>query len=304
MTDPMVIPSTEVADALATGTPVVALESTVFSNLGLPSPANAEALWRCLAAVRSGGAIPAVTAIVDGTPRLGLDEHEYQSILTCTAKTASRDLPLAVAERLPVGVTTVSASLAIAHAGGVEVFATGGIGGVHRGAEATGDVSADLPALAAHPVVCVSAGAKAFLDLARTLELLETLGVPVLGWHTDEFPAFYLRTSGLPVRRVDDAATVARAMRASRALGRPQGVLVTPPLPEADALDDALVRAAIDEAHREARAAGATGPAVTPFILDHISAATDGQSIPANLALAEHNASVGAAIAVALAAVG
>lgn len=290
-------PSAEVADALAAGRPVVALESTVFSNLGLPTPSNAEALDRCLAAVRDGGAVPAVTAVIDGSPRLGLEDHEYERILTGDAKTASRELPVAMAERWPVGVTTVSASLAIAHAGGVQVFATGGIGGAHRGAELSGDISADLPALARHGVVCVSAGAKAFLDLPRTLEVLETLGVPVLGWRTDEFPAFYLRTSGLPVRRVDDAATVAATLRRGIELGLPQGVLVTPPIPEEDALDATEVWAVIEQAQADAEAQNVQGAAVTPFVLERIAAVTEGRSVPANLALAEHNAVVAASIA-------
>lgn len=296
-----VVASAAVADALADGRPVVALESTVFSNLGLPSPSNAEALWRCLDAVEGGGATPAVTAVIDGRLRIGLNEDEYERILSADTKTASRELPFAVAERWPVGVTTVSASLAIAHAAGVPVFATGGIGGVHRGAEQTGDISADLPALARHGVVCVSAGAKAFLDLARTLEYLETLGVPVLGWQTDEFPAFYLRTSGLPCRRVDDAVVVADTLRAQQSLGLPQGILVAPAIPEADALDADEIWAVIERAQADADASGVAGAGVTPFVLERIGAVTEGRSVPANLALAEHNATVAAAIAVELA---
>ncbi|MFM8264625.1 MAG: pseudouridine-5'-phosphate glycosidase, partial [Acidimicrobiia bacterium] len=171
----------EVADALTARRAVVALESTIFSNLGLPSPANREALDRCIAAVRSHGAVPAVTAVIDGVARVGLEVAEHERILGPARKVAERDLAIAIAERWEVGATTVSASLALAALAGISVFATGGIGGVHRGAELHGDVSADLSALARHPVVTVSAGAKSFLDLPRTLEMLETLGVPVVG---------------------------------------------------------------------------------------------------------------------------
>jgi pseudouridine-5'-phosphate glycosidase len=292
--------SAEVADALADGRAVVALESTIFSNLGLPSPANAEALDRCSAAVRHVGAVPAVTAVIDGVARVGLDSHEHDRILGPARKAAERDVPVAVAQRWPVGATTVSASLALAAAAGVEVFATGGIGGVHRGAEITGDVSADLDALAHHAVVTVCAGAKAFLDLARTLEYLETVGVPVLGWRHDDFPAFYTRSSGLPVpHRVEDADEVAAILRSRT---RPaSGVLVAVPIPPDDELDPEELAGILDDALAACIAEGIVGAAVTPFVLGRIAAVTDGRSIPANLALAEHNAAVAADIAVALA---
>jgi len=291
----------DVADALAAGRPVVALESTIFSNLGLPSPANAEALSRCLAAVRDGGAVPAVTAVLDGVCRVGLAERDHERILGPARKVAERDLAVACAQGWDYGATTVSASLALAHVAGISVFATGGIGGVHRGAELTGDVSADLDALAHRPVVCVCAGAKAFLDLARTLEYLETYGVPVLGWRHDWLPAFYTRSSGLPVpHRVEGAAEVA-AVLANRA--RPDtGVLVTAPIPEAAELDVAMLDGVLAQALVDSDAAGIKGAAVTPFVLGRIAEATAGRSVPANLALAEHNAQVAAAIAVAVAA--
>jgi len=286
--------SPEVAGALAAGRPVVALESTIFSPFGLPAPANCEALDRCLAAVREGGATPAVTAVLDGVPRVGLDPAEHDRILDGGVKVAERDLPVAVAQGAPVGVTTVSASLALAAAAGVRVFATGGIGGVHQGAETTGDVSADLGALAAHPVVTVSAGAKAFLDLARTLEHLETLSVPVLGWRTDEFPMFWCRSSGLPLpHRVEDAAAVAGVARAQYALGTSRGVLVAAPIPD----DAAIPRAAVDDAIASAVASAGTGAAATPKVLAAIAAATGGRTVVANLALAENNARIAAAIA-------
>jgi pseudouridine-5'-phosphate glycosidase len=286
--------SPAVASARADGRPVVALESTIFSPFGLPAPANREALDRCLAAVREGGATPAVTAVLDGVARVGLDPAEHDRILDGGVKLAERDLPVAVAQRVPVGVTTVSASLALAAAAGVRVFATGGIGGVHKGAGATGDISADLGALAAHPVVTVSAGAKAFLDLARTLEHLETLSVPVLGWRTDELPMFWCRTSGLPLaHRVEDAATVARVVRARHALGSSGGVLVAAPIPEGDALP----RSAVDDAIASAVADAGTGAAATPRVLAAIAAATAGRTVAANLALAENNARIAASIA-------
>ena len=296
---PVIAP--EVVDALAAGRPVVALESTIFSNHGLTSPANGEALRRCEAAVRAAGAVPAVTAVLDGVARVGLSHDETERILGPARKVAERDLAVACAQRWDYGATTVSASLALAAAAGVSVFATGGIGGVHRGAELTADVSADLDALAHHPVVCVCAGAKAFLDLARTLEYLETVGVPVLGWRHDWFPAFYTRSSGLRVpHRVDDASEVADVLRLrSRAAS---GVLVTAPIPEAAELDATTLDAVLADALADADAAGVRGAAVTPFVLGRIAAATEGRSIPANLALAEHNAAVAAEIAVAVAA--
>ena len=293
-------PSPEVADALASGSPVVALESTIFSRLGLPAPANAEALARSLAAVRASGAVPAVTAVLDGQVRIGLAEHEHERILGDARKVAERDLAVSVAQRWAYGATTVSASLAIAHAAGVRVFATGGIGGVHRGAELSGDISADLDAIAHHPVVTVSAGAKAFLDLARTLEFLETAGVPVLGWQHDWFPAFYTRSSGLRCPyRVDAPADVAAILASLPRVNT--GVLVAAPIPVADELAPALVDGALDRALGDAALAGIVGAAVTPYLLGRIADATEGLSIPANLALAENNARVAGLIASAIA---
>jgi pseudouridylate synthase len=295
-----VLVSSEVADAQRDGRAVVALESTIFSNLGLPSPKNAEALDRCLAAVRASGAVPAVTAVLDGVARLGLEPAHHERILGAARKVAERDVPVACAQKWAFGATTVSASLAIAHIGGVEVFATGGIGGVHRGAELTGDVSADLDAIATHPVITVSAGAKAFLDLARTLEYFETYGVPVLGWQHDWFPAFYTRSSGLRLaHRVDTVEEVAAVHRLRTRIDN--GLLLAVPIPEADALDEAVPDGVLEQALADATAAGITGAAVTPFVLGRIGEATAGRSIPANLALAENNARVAGQVAVALA---
>jgi pseudouridine-5'-phosphate glycosidase len=290
----------DVADALARGRPVVALESTVFSRLGLPAPHNEEALSRCLQALRRGGAVPALTAALDGVVRVGLPDSEHPRILDATTKVAERDLAAAVTTG-GTGVTTVSAAVALAARAGIAVFATGGIGGVHRGAERTGDVSSDLTALARHPVVTVSAGAKGFLDLPRTLEYLETLGVPVIGFGTDELPAFWCRTSGLPVpHRCDDAAEIAALVRAARELGTTAGLLVAVPCPQAEALPRDVLEPAIEEALEVAARQGVSGGAVTPFVLERLATAMDGRTLPANLALVERNAEVAAAIAAAL----
>jgi len=288
--------SPEVAAALADGKAVVALESTIFSNLGLPSPANGEALERCLSVIRSRGAVPAVTAVLDGVPRVGLAQSEHERILSSARKVAERDLPVAIGERWSFGATTVSASLALAAAAGIRVFATGGIGGVHRGAELHGDVSADLSALARHPVVTVSAGAKSFLDLPRTLEMLETLGVPVIGHRCNEFPAFTVVSSGIRLpHRVDDLDTLARIASVRLSMGG--GMLVCTPVPAAEAIDADVMNAAITRALSEAERKGATGPAVTPIVLAEIAHETSGEAVRANLALAENNASLAANLA-------
>lgn len=295
--------SPTVADAVRSRTAVVALESTIFSHLGLPSPANEEALSRCVAAILAAGAVPAVTAVLDGAVRVGIDEDEWERILGPARKVAERDLPVAIAQGWEFGATTVSASVAVAAAAGVSVFATGGIGGVHRGAGASFDVSADLDALAAHPVITVCAGAKAFLDLGATLEYLETRGVPVLGWRHDMFPAFYTRSSGLAVaHRVELASEVAAVFR-GRTRGH-VGVLVAAPIPAEAALDDELVDAAVADALAVAARDGVAGQAVTPYVLGRIAEASGGRSVAANLTLAEHNATVAADIAVALVATG
>lgn len=293
----------EVESALAAGTPVVALESTIFSGLGLPSPANVECLRRCDDAIRGGGATPALTAVLDGVGVVGVTPEETDRVLAGSAKVAARDLPFAAASTLGVGVTTVSATVTLAAAAGISVFATGGIGGVHRGVESSGDISHDLVAMSRHPVVTVSAGAKAFLDLPRTVEYLETLGVPVVGWKTDRFPAFYTRDSGVGVpSTVASGAEVATMLRTAQDLGHPGGVLVANPIPADAELDPHRIDAALASALAEVDARGLRGPAVTPLILAAIAEATDGDSIPANLALAEHNAVVATEIAVAVSA--
>jgi pseudouridine-5'-phosphate glycosidase len=289
----------EVQAALSEGRAVVALESTIFSNLGLPSPHNREALDRCIAAIRRAGAVPAITAVLDGVARVGLDESEHERILGAARKASARDVAVAVAQRWPFGATTVSASLLLATRAGVEVFATGGIGGVHRGAE--GDVSADLGAIAQSPVVTVSAGAKAFLDLPRTLEHLEMLGVPVLGYRTDDFPSFTLRSSGLAVpQRVESVEEVVAVVRARRELGSRGGLLLAVPIPSEAALAPHEVADATEQALAEASARGLSGPAVTPFVLEFLAARTEGRTVAPNLTLAENNAAVAAELAVAL----
>lgn len=288
-----------VAEALAAGRPVLALESTVYSHLGLPPGRNAEALERCLDAIESQGVIPAVTALLEGAPRVGLDGDGYEKILACEEKMAERDLPVATAARWTAGATTVSGSLALAHAAGIRIFATGGIGGVHRNSAVTGDVSSDLEALARYPVATVCAGAKAFLDLPHTLERLETLGVPVVGYGCDELPAFWSTSSGLELPcRVDSPAEAARIVAA---MGRTAVLFVVPPPAEA-AVANAVIDRAISEALARAETAGITGGEVTPYVLDAIDEATAGRSVDANVELVVNNARCAAAIARAAAA--
>ena len=284
-----------------TNQPVVALESTIFSTLGLPSPANADALQLCLAAVREAGAIPALTAVLDGVIWAGVPSELYERVLNSSAKVAARDLAVASSQRFSAGATTVSASIVIADHVGIEVFATGGIGGVHRESEVTGDVSADLNAIARHPVMVVSAGAKAFLDLPRTLEYLETQSVPVVGWQTNDFPAFYTRRSGLQIsHRVDDAAGAAQLHLDRRGLGQ-GGTLLVVPIPSEAELDSSEIDRAIEKSLAEVQQLRLTGPQVTPHVLAAVEKATAGESVAANLALAEHNANVAGQVAVEIA---
>ncbi len=293
----------EVADALADRLPVVALESTIFSEFGLPPPVNRECLEACVAAVRAGGAVPALTVVLDGAACVGLDAGEWEQVLLADQKLGARDVPVAVAGRWPSGATTVSGALSLAAAAGISVFATGGIGGVHRDVGETGDISADLPAIARYPVTTVTAGAKAFLDLPRTVEYLETLGVPVLGLRCDEFPAFYSRTSGVPLpHRVETTAEAAAVVRSARDLGHEGGLVLAVPVPEGAALPRKDVDEAIESGLQQAHAAGVRGAEVTPFILGRLVDATGGSTLDANVALAVNNASVAADLASALAA--
>jgi pseudouridine-5'-phosphate glycosidase len=289
-----------VADALAWGRPVVALESSVLAQ-GLPIPANREAAERMTSAAARAGALAAVTAVVQGVCTLGLDVEELERFLGRDGirKVSARDLPVAVAQRAD-GATTVAASLSIARAAGASVFATGGIGGIHR--DAPFDESADLDELARTPMVVVCAGAKAILDLPATLERLETLGVTVVGYGTDEMPGFFTRTSGLRVpARAESAREIADIHHAARALGRLQATLVVQPPPTDVALDRETVDRAVARALDEARAGDIRGAAVTPFLLAAVERETGGRSLAANLALLEENAFLAGAIAAELA---
>ncbi|MEC7915402.1 MAG: pseudouridine-5'-phosphate glycosidase [Actinomycetota bacterium] len=298
----MIVVSDEVKTAISEGEAVVALESTIFSTLGLPAPSNSEALKLCLAAIRGAGATPALTAVIDGTICAGVSEELHERVLSSSVKVAARDLAVANSQGLSEGATTVSSAVVIADSVGIDVFATGGIGGVHREAELTGDVSADLDAIARHQVLVVSAGAKAFLDLPRTLEYLETQSVPVVGWQTDYFPAFYVRNSGLEVpHRVDDARSAARLHLSRKNLGQ-AGTLLAVPIPLGAELDAAEIDEVIERSLAELREQQISGPRVTPYVLAKLEEITAGESVSANLALAEQNALVAAEVAVEIAA--
>lgn len=309
MSDPIRV-SEEVRSALAARRPVVALETSVVAH-GLPPPDNLEAARRMDAAVRATGAVPAAVAVLEGAVVVGATPAQLARLADASgrpAKAAARDLAALLAAGRDAG-TTVSATAWVAARAGIRVFATGGIGGVHRivpGEPPAGaaDVSADLPELARSRVCVVSAGPKAILDLPATAEALETLGIPALGWRTGELPAFYSDGSGVPLEhRVEDAAAVARILRLHwDGLGRGEGVLVLVPPPEAVARE--VVEAAIATALAEVRARAVRGKAVTPFLLDAVSRATQGRSRRANLALLERNAGVAGEIAAALAASG
>jgi len=291
-----------VAQALAAGGPVVALESTIVAH-GMPWPDNLACAHDVASAVRAGGAVPAVVAVLDGVLTVGCTEAELERLArgTGVAKVSRRDLP-AVLARGGDGATTVSGTVFGAQRAGIRVFATGGIGGVHRGVAETWDVSADLPEIAASDVAVVSAGAKSILDLPKTLEALETAGVPVVGWKTDEFPAFFVRSSGLKlVHRADGAEEVAAMMRAATEVGLRGGMLVAVPVPAEAEADAEAVQAATEAALEAAKREGVGGKDVTPYLLREIAGRTGGESLAANRALVVHNASVAAAIAVAFA---
>lgn len=292
--------SDEVARAFAGKVPMVALETTVVTH-GLPHPdgvATALALERI---VREAGATPATIGIMGGAIRIGLTPSELEVLATTrnVAKINLSNLAAAVSSGQP-GSTTVAATMFAAHANAIRVFATGGIGGVHRDASESGDISGDLTALSRIPVAVVSAGAKAVLDLPRTVEMLETLGVPVFGFRTDEFPAFYRRSTGLPVdRRYDAIAELASAIRLHFSIGLGTGVLIANPIPSADEMAAQLYDRALQTALAEAEKGGVRGRAVTPFLLDRMRALTGGDSVRANVALLQHNAQLAAELAVA-----
>jgi pseudouridine-5'-phosphate glycosidase len=295
-----------VRQALDAGRPVVLLESSVLAQ-GLPIPANREAAERMTGAVRAAGAEPAVSAVVRGTPMLGLDGDDLERFLRRDGvrKVSARDLAAAMLDGAD-GATTVAASLALGALAGVPVFATGGIGGVHRALPGTAsplDESADLMELARTPMVAVCAGAKSILDLPATLERLETLGVPVVGYRTDRLPGFFTVDAGLPVPyQVDSPADIAILFRHHLALGRREAVLVVRPPPAEHALPGDVVDRAVADALAGAAGAGVSGPRVTPYLLAAVERATGGRSLAANLALLEANARLAADVAVALAA--
>ena len=290
----------EVQEALAAGRPVVALESTIVAH-GMPYPANLETAQAVEAIVREEGAVPATVAVVDGAVQVGCDASMLERLASepGVAKVSRRDMPVVLAQG-NLGATTVSGTLIGAGLAGIRVFVTGGIGGVHRGVADTWDISADLDELARHDVAVVSAGAKSILDLPKTLEVLETKGITVLGYGTDEFPAFFTPQSGISVaHRADTPEQVASILKAKWGLGLKGGVLVANPVPAEFGFDASV---ATEKALADAARQGIEGKALTPFLLKHIAEATGGQSLAANVALVKHNARIGAQIAVAHAA--
>ena len=292
----------EIQAALAEGRPVVALESTILSH-GMPYPENLEFSHKVEEIIRAEGAIPATTAIIGGKLKVGLNSEELE--LMCRAenvgKVSRRDVAVYLSEGL-TGATTVATTMMIAAMAGISVFATGGIGGVHRGAETTMDISADLEELAQTPVMVVCAGAKSILDLGLTLEYLETHGVPVIGYQTEELPAFYTRKSGFKVDyRLDTPEQLAQAFHVKQELGLRGGMLVTNPIPEQYSMDADVINKAIDEAVEEAKEQGIHGKATTPFLLAKIKDITGGSSLDANIQLVYNNAKLATATACELA---
>jgi pseudouridylate synthase len=296
-----VVPSSEVSLTLREGAAVVALESTLLAH-GLPAPRNRAVADELEAAVRANGAVPATVAVLDGAARVGLTADELDRVCGGDLEKLSvRDLGAAVGLGRD-GATTVAATAALAAAAGVAVFATGGLGGVHRGARDTWDVSADLAALARIPVLVVCSGVKSILDVAATLEVLETASVPVLGYGTDAFPGFYRRDSGLPVPwRVDEPVQVAAVWRAHRTFASGSGLVLAQPVPADDELDAALHDRLLTEGLDLLARRGITGKDITPALLEHFHAASDGASLATNLALVRANAELAARVAVALA---
>jgi pseudouridine-5'-phosphate glycosidase len=294
--------SSEISHAINEKRPVVALESTIITH-GMPYPQNLQTAEMVEAEVRAKGAVPATIAIMDGKLMVGVSGDALERLARdghAAAKASIRDVSSVLAKRIMAG-TTVAVTMRIAAAAGIRVFATGGIGGVHRGAEETFDISTDLIEMARSPVAVVCAGAKSILDIGKTLEVLETHGVPVIGYRTDEFPAFFARSSGFPVdHRFDSPEELATAiaLQADLDLG---GMLIANPLPEGEALDGAEIETRIAEAVRQAEAEGITRKDLTPFLLGRILQLTGGRSLVANIALIKHNAALAAEIAVALA---
>ena len=295
--------SPEVAEALNNGKPVVALESTIISH-GMPYPRNVKTALLVEQTIRENGAVPATIAIIGGRLKAGLSEAEIEYLGKSgrnVAKASRRDLAALVARKAD-GATTVTTTMMIAHMAGIGIFATGGIGGVHRGAETSMDISADLEELGNTPVMVICAGAKSILDLGLTLEYLETKGVPVIGYGTNELPAFYTRHSGFGVDyRADSPAELAAMFTAQRELGLKGGMLVTNPIPEEYSMDKAVIDAAIEQALKEAEEAGIKGKETTPFLLAKVVELTGGNSLDSNIQLVLNNARLAAKTAAELA---
>ena len=296
----------EVKKALAEGKAVVALESTIISH-GMPYPQNVETALRVEEEVRKNGAVPATIAIIDGVPTVGCNREEVEKLgkagLTVT-KVSRRDIPIVIANGLN-GATTVASTMILAEKAGVKIFATGGIGGVHRGAEKTMDISADLDELSKTNVTVVCAGAKSILDLNLTMEYLETKGVAVIGYGTYELPAFFTRESGIKVGyRMDTPREIAESMKAKEDMGLEGGMLVTNPIPEEYSMDVEVIGEAIDKAVKEAEEKGVKGKDITPFLLDKIQKITGGDSLASNIQLVLNNARLASQIAVELSKLG
>ena len=290
--------SEEIQNSIKGNGPVVALESTIISH-GMPFPQNLETALEVESIIRKEGAIPATIAVVEGRIKIGLSNLELEQFAqgTKTVKVSSRDVPLVLSQKQDGG-TTVAATMICARMAGISVFVTGGIGGVHRGSEKTMDISGDLMELARTNVAVVCAGIKSILDIPRTLEYLETQGVPVIGYRTDEFPAFYTTTSGYSVQsRINTAEEIARCMKVKWELGLEGGMVIANPVLREDAMDEEVIEEAITKSLKEASEKGIDGKAVTPFLLERISQLTDGESLKTNIALVCNNALVGAKIA-------
>ena len=290
--------SEEIQDSIKEKGPVVALESTIISH-GMPFPQNLETALEVESIIRKEGALPATIAVIEGRIKIGLSNLELEQFAqgTKTVKVSSRDLPLALSQKQDGG-TTVAATMICSRMAGISVFVTGGIGGVHRGSEKTMDISGDLMELSRTNVAVVCAGIKSILDIPRTLEYLETQGVPVIGYRTDEFPAFYTTTSGYSVQsRINTAEEIARCMKVKWELGLEGGMVIANPVLREDAMDEEVIEEAITKSLKEASEKGIDGKAVTPFLLERISQLTDGESLKTNIALVCNNALLGARIA-------
>jgi len=295
------VPSLEISDAMATGKPIVALESTIITH-GMPYPQNLEVAKTVENDIRKFGAVPATMAILTGTLHVGLTNIQLEKLAQSTgvAKLSRADIAACMASG-GTGATTVAATMIVAHLAGIKVFATGGIGGVHKGAENTFDISADLLELAQTPVTVVSAGAKAILDIPKTLEILETQGVPVIAYGQNEMPAFWSRSSGIKAPlRMNKVEDIANAHIIRKSLGLPGGQLIANPIPKRYEINHAIIKPIINEAQKDADNIGITGKEVTPYLLQRIYELTEGRSLSANIGLVRNNAKLAAKIAIKL----